>query len=119
MKKIIIILLFFCFIIGCDNQKKEMQNRNQLLGTWIADGTQFVILHDNNYNQSPDLDPYYLEFHDNSTFKLTMGEDIIEGNYQQNEDGSIYLISDLTNICNLKDTELNCNMYASKFVKKD
>jgi len=108
------VLILTSILLGCCNRVIVKQESNELIGRWIADGTQIISAEKEDIDE---LDPYYLEFYEDNSFKLTMGEEIVQGTYQINED-SIYLNSDMTVMCDLNNEELSYNMYATKFVKE-
>ena len=110
MKKFLILFGCLFLITGCE--------KNELIGEYVADGTQDILI--TLEEPKGDIEPYKLELKDDKTFVLEVLEDTITGKYQvdekkvtmQQDDGTVWA-------CDIdEDNNLNCDLYASQFVKQ-
>lgn len=109
MKKFLILFGCLFLITGC--------KKNELIGEYVADGTQDILITEDGPKEN--VEAYKLELKDDKTFVLEVLEDIITGKYQvdekkvtmQQDDGTVWS-------CDIKEDNLNCDLYASQFVKQ-
>lgn len=110
MKKYLILLSGLFLLTGCES--------NELVGEYVADGTQDVLITEDGPKEN--VEAYNLELKKDNTFVLEAGEDTITGEYQvsenkvtmQQDDGTVWA-------CDIdEDNNLNCDLYASQFVKQ-
>ena len=128
----IIIICIILLLTGCsakEQNKKEMvdniTNIKEIVGTYIADGTQicFPVEYDKEGKpicQDPNPSPYIIEISEDSKFTLTLTEYSINGKVEYNKKENIIYFNPKDNAsfsCTLAKEELNCQMYAKKFIK--
>lgn len=109
MKKYLILLSGLFLLTGCES--------NELVGEYVADGTQDVLITEDGPKEN--VEAYNLELKKDKTFVLEVLEDTITGKYQvdekkvtmQQDDGTVWS-------CDIKEDNLNCDLYASQFVKQ-
>lgn len=110
MRKYLFLLFSLMLLTGCES--------NELIGEYVADGTQDVLITEN--EPKDEIEPYKLELKKDYTFILEAGEDIISGTYEINED-KIFMQQDDGTVfaCEKIDDDLNCDMYAKEFIKQN
>lgn len=130
-KKIIFYTFLVTFITACSdpNPQKEVEsqpnNIKKIIGTYVADGTQYCLTtgideNGNHICQDQNPSPYIINIKSDSTFTLTLTDYSIYGKVEYNEENNqIRFIAEdnLGLTCNLEKEDLNCNLYAKKFVK--
>lgn len=109
MKRYLFLLVGLFILTGCQS--------NNLVGNYEADGTQDVLITED--EPKDDIEPYKLELKEDETFILEAGTDTITGTYQVDENKIIMQQDDsIVWSCDIEEDNLNCDLYASQFVKQ-
>lgn len=122
MKKVIgISCIIFCAIclVGCNKENKK-DEKNILIGEWVADGTHNEFVTNANGETVGGKNPYYLTIEKDSKYTLKMDEYTEKGTYTVEDKNISFKNSDglISESCKLEnDNELHCNNYASLYKK--